>query len=298
MGETKSLLAAAPQDNTLRADVIATWQPSPGEDDWPLPPHRPFRQGRIRTLRTDAAPSKRPAVGTINNRLLLALPGESRGQVLRACASVEFKSGDVIYSAGDSLQYGYFINAGLVSLVKGMTDGRTVAVGAVGSEGLVGPLACHGFEHAITDHIAQVPVAALRIDRQHLHTQVLIHQSFRDLMMRYLFLFTGQLAQATACNRLHSLEQRFCHWLLLVHDSVRSEEVPFTHETLALLLGVQRPSVSIVANALQKRGIIRYSHGRVAILNRPILERVACECYAILRSDIEFAFRDSLPTYR
>jgi CRP-like cAMP-binding protein len=221
------------------------------------------------------------------NRILRALPPDVRDQVVRQSGKIEFKSGHVIYAAGEPVEHIYFINTGLVSLVKSMRDGQCVEVGAVGAEGLIGVFASFGFDHALVDYIVQVPVAALRVSRRRLESEILRQDALQKLVAAYLFLLTNQLAQVSACNRLHLLEQRFCHWLLVAHDNCPSDNFRFTHESLALLLGVQRPSVSTAANALRKRGLIRYSHGRVTILDRGGIEETACECYRTLRRQID-----------
>jgi CRP-like cAMP-binding protein len=228
---------------------------------------------------------------TILNRILLALPHQVREEILRQCDHVELASGHVIYSAGAPVAHVYFINSGIISLIKSMRDGRSVEIGAVGIEGLVGLFAAYGFDHALVDYVVQVPGTALRISKKTLQNEILIHDTLRSVVMRYLFLLTDQLAQVSACNRLHSLEQRCCHWLLVAHDSVMADKFQLTHEFLALLLGVQRPSVSMTANGLQRRGLIRYSHGHITILNRAAVEEAACECYRTLRGQIDHAFK-------
>ncbi len=227
----------------------------------------------------------------ILNRILLALPDETCDQLLRQCRRVEWKSGHVIYTNSAPVEYVYFVNGGLVSLIKTMDDdGRSVQVGAVGSEGVVGLFAAYGFDAAVADYVVQAPGAALRINRTTLQNEMQKHDALKNMLARYLFLLAGQLLQVSACNRLHSLEQRCCHWLLVAHDNVRSDKFRFTHDFLALLLGVQRPSISVTANGLQKRGLIRYSHGQITMLDRAAVEQVACECYRTLRSRINHVF--------
>lgn len=228
--------------------------------------------------------------GKIFNRVLLALPAEIREHVLCACRPVELPFGHVIYRTGAALEYAYFVNVGLVCLLKSMRDGRTVEVGTVGAEGVVGVDAAFDNDSAHADFVVQVPLSAQRISCSVLQRQMAKHPAFRGMLTKYLFLHREQLAQASACNRLHSLEQRCCQWLLVTHDNVLSDDFQLTHEFLASLLGVQRPSLSLLANELQKRGLIRYSYGRVTILNRHAIEDVACECYGTLRRQIEVAF--------
>lgn len=231
----------------------------------------------------------------ISNRILLALPREVRDDVLRQCDRVELASGQMIYAGGAAVEYAYFVNAGLVSLVKVMEDGRSVEVAAVGTEGLLGLFAAYGLDRALVDHIVQVPATALRINRGKLQNAISKHAALRRAMTRYLVLIAEQLAQVSACNRLHSLEQRCCQWLLVAHDNALSDQFQLTHEFLASLLGAQRTSVSTTTNKLQKRGQIRYSHGRISILDRAALEATACECYRARRNQIDLVFGAGKP---
>ena len=226
----------------------------------------------------------------IFNRILLALPRAVREEVLRQCDHVELASGQMVYAAASAVEYAYFVNGGLVSLVKVMEDGRSVEIAAVGTEGLLGLFATYGFDRALVDHIVQVPAGALRIRRKALQNAVSKHDALRRVMTRYLLLVAEQLAQVSACNRLHSLEQRCCYWLLVAHDCAFADQFQLTHEFLASLLGSQRSSVSTTANTLQKHGLIHYSHGRISILDRAALERAACECYRTRRSQIDQVF--------
>jgi len=232
----------------------------------------------------------------IVNRILLALPRAVREEVLRHCDHVELASGHVIYAGGAVVEYGYFVNCGLVSLVKAMEDGRSVEIAAVGTEGLLGLFAAYGFDRALVDHVVQVPAIALRINLRKLQNEISKHDALRRVMTRYLLLIAEQLAQVSACNRLHSLEQRCCKWLLVAHDNALSDQFQLTHEFLASLLGAQRTSISTTTNRLQKRGLIRYSHGRISILDRAALEEAACECYRTRRHQIDQVFGAGKPS--
>ncbi len=210
--------------------------------------------------------------------------------MLDQCDHVELASGQVIYAAAEAVEYAYFVNRGLVSLVKIMEDGRSVEIAAVGTEGLLGLFAsAHRSGRAFVEHIVQVPATALRISRKTLQNAISKHDALRRVMTQYLLLTVKLLVQVSACNRLHSLEQRCCLWLLVAHDNAFSDQFQLTHESLASFLGVQRSSISMTANALQKRGLIRYAHGQVSILDRAALERAACECYRTRRSLIDQA---------
>ena len=237
----------------------------------------------------------RRTIEKIFNRILLALPREVRDEVLRQCDHVELPSGQMIYAGGAPVEYSYFVNTGLVSLVKTMEDGRSVEVAAVGTEGLLGLFAAYGLDRALVDHIVQVPATALRINRGKLQNGMSKHAALRRVMTRYLVLIAEQLAQVSACNRLHSLEQRCCQWLLVAHDNALSDQFQLTHEFLASLLGVQRTSVTTTTSRLQKRGLIRYSHGRISTLDRAALEATACECYRARRNQIDLVFGVGMP---
>jgi CRP-like cAMP-binding protein len=226
----------------------------------------------------------------LQNRIFLALPPEDRQELSRVCHPVQFPSGHVIYRTGEEIQDVYFVDSGLVCLLKRMEDGRSVEIAAVGAEGLVGVLSVVGSGPSVADYVVQVPVAAHSISLAALHREMSARVALRALISRFLSLLTGQFAQVSACNRLHSLEQRCSNWLLIARDNVFSDQFQLTHEFMASLLGVQRPSVSMTANGLQKRGLIHYSHGHVAILDRAALELSACECYRVRRRQIDEMF--------
>jgi len=226
----------------------------------------------------------------IFNRILLAVPPATRGELLRHCTAFDLPSGYVIYPAGAAVEDVYFINRGLVALIKTMQDGRTVEVGAVGAEGFIGVFALHGFDNSPVDYVIEVPTQALRIGRNAFRDLAAQYGELGELVQAYRRLAVNQLMQIAACNRLHSLEQRCCHWLLVAHDNAMAESFSLTHEFLASLLGVQRPSISMTANGLQKNGLIRYCHGRLTVLDRGAIEAAACECYRSVKRQIDQVF--------
>lgn len=232
-----------------------------------------------------------PRAWQIHNRILLVLPPQVLERVLHACRRVEVPARHVIYRHGAPIENLHFVNAGLVSFLKSMEDGRSVEIGAVGAEGLIGLGPAFEGDRAVTDCVAQLPVTALRISRAVMQREILEYDALRSLITQYHSLLSDQLAQVSACNCLHSLEQRFCHWLLVACDSAFSAEFQLSHEFLAVMLGAQRPSVSIVAKRLQRRGFIRYSYGHITIISRAALEERACECYRMRRQGIDEVFR-------
>jgi CRP-like cAMP-binding protein len=226
----------------------------------------------------------------VRNRILLALPSAVREQIASQSESIELASGHTLYLSGAPVHHVYFIESGLVSLIKTMEDGRCVEVAAVGPEGAVGLFAAHGFPSAVLDYVVQVPGSAWRVSTTIMRREMLAHQALQRGLSLHLFLIAEQMAQTAACNGLHSLEQRCCRWLLFAQDSSFTNEFKFTHAFLATLLGVQRSSLSIIAKQLRERGLITYRHGRISILDRPALETATCECYQLVRERTEQVF--------
>ena len=232
-----------------------------------------------------------PGRAKISNLILLSLPPAVRDEVVRQCERVELAAGQVIYAAADAVQHAYFVDSGVISLVKFMEDGRSAIVAGIGIEGLVGLFTtAHRADRAFADHIVEVPTTAFRIPSGTLHHLTSKHEALNRAIVQYLLLSAELLVQVSACNRLHLLEQRCCHWLLVAHDNAFADQFHLTHEFLAALLGVERSSVSATAGALQRRGSISYSHGRVSVVDRAALESTACECYRARRNLIAHAF--------
>jgi CRP-like cAMP-binding protein len=231
----------------------------------------------------------------LTNRMLQALLRTRVEPFLNHFEVVELPQHRAIFRAGAPIDHLYFINRGLVSRAKIMADGRAVEVGAIGSEGIVGLFALHGIKGAMWEYVVRVPGTAFRINCDTFDRQIAQTDAASALLRRYTHTVIETLSQTAACNRLHTLRQRFCHWLLLAHDGAHHDSFPLTHELLALTLGVQRAGVSITANTLQKAGLIRYKHGHVTILDRARLEMETCECYAIVRRQFDELFAPSQP---
>jgi CRP-like cAMP-binding protein len=213
-----------------------------------------------------------------------------REQLLRSCLFVKFPAGEIICAAGERAEHAFFINSGIVSLSKAMEDGKSVEVGAIGVEGFTGLYVGRGFDDAIVDYMVQVPATAFQINRLALHEAMTEHDVLRSLIEKYLQLLVKLIVQSAACNRLHSLEQRCCRLLLAAHDSAFSDSFFITHEFLASQLGVRRPSVTATAIELQRRRLIDYRHGCITIQDRRILESASCECYRVIRNEIDAFF--------
>jgi len=235
--------------------------------------------------------AKSPARDGIANRLLLSLPEASLAQIRPDLELVNTARGEVIDYTDRPVEYVYFVNRGIVSLVKTMRDGRTVEIGVVGVEGITDPYALFGLYSAPLEAIVQIPGSAFRVKLDVLKKSMAEDDKLREALEKYSNFSLLALAQTAACNRLHFLEERCCRWLLIAHDSALADTFPLTHEFLAMMLGVQRAGVSIAANFLQKAGLIRYNRGQVTITNRGGLEEASCECYADMRVEFDKLFR-------
>jgi CRP-like cAMP-binding protein len=220
------------------------------------------------------------------NRLLAALPGDSRERLGPFLEPVELRRGSVFQTPGAQIDHVYFLDDGLVSLVKTMADGRGIEVAAISSEGMVGWSAI-GTGKAPVEAVVQLPGSARRLGVERVRDEMVRATAFRSLVLRYITVAAAQFAQTAACNSLHSVDQRCCRWLLIAHDSAGSESFVITHEVIALMLGVQRASVSIAAATLQRLGIVEYRHGRLSILDRRALEARGCECHGVIRAQID-----------
>lgn len=226
----------------------------------------------------------------IANRILLALPPDSLQRLRPHLERVDLPQRRVLHDANTAIEHLYFVNQGLVSLIKTMKDGRTVEVAAMGTEGLIGIFALYGIQPPIWDAVVQIPGEAFRIELGRLQAEIKRSENFRGMMQRYIHAVVCEIAQTAACNRLHSLEERCCRWLLLAQERAQADTFPVTHEFLALMLGVQRAGLSITAGILQRAGFIQYSRGRIMILDRSGLEATTCECYMAVHTQLKRIF--------
>ena len=215
----------------------------------------------------------------IRNRLLRLLPDETLERLLPHLQPATMLGGMTIDHINGPITQMYFINRGLVSLVKVMRDGRTVEVGAVGIEGVTDPTALFGIDEAIVETMVQIPGDTFRIDRRILVGLMATDSALSRVMQQYTRFAIGQLAQTAACNRLHTLEERCCRWILTGHDCAGTDTFNLTHEFLGMMLGAPRSSVSLTAKVLQRAGCIDYARGSLTVLDRDALESLACECY-------------------
>lgn len=223
----------------------------------------------------------------ITNRLLQALPAATLARLRPALELVTTEKNQVIDRIDAPIMDMYFVNRGLVSLVKTMDDGRTIEIGAVGPEGVTDPNTVFRPTRAAVESIVQIPGTAFRIKGETLRQKVRRDGVLSDLMARYARFRFIQLAQNVACNRLHSIPERCCRWLLIGHDSALSSTFSLTHEFLAMMLGARRPGVSVILNELKQAGLIDYKHGMMTITDRAGIEATACECYRAIQDEMK-----------
>lgn len=229
----------------------------------------------------------RALAGTQSNRLLACLAMKDRERLLPHLEPVVLEYRDPLYEARQRIEFVYFIESGVASLVNEMENGAAVEVGTVGNEGIVGLPILLGDEVAPTCVYVQVPGQALRMRTEIFREELRRSGSLRDLMLRYAHAFFNQVAQSAACAHLHSLGKRCCRWLLMTHDRMSSDEFLLTQEFLAMMLGVRRPGVTQAASVLRRAKLIHYRHGHVTILDREGLESRACECYAVSKAEFD-----------
>ena len=215
----------------------------------------------------------------VKNSVLLSIPEKEFNLFRPHLEPVHLPTHRILHETGERIQFAYFLNDGIASLVVLTRDGRSVEIAIVGREGVVGTPLAVGLHRGPYRAIMQLPGNGLRIKSAVLEESLQECPQMRLILNRYVLLQGLQVAQIAACNRLHEIEQRLARWLLMCQDRVDAELLPVTHDFLAQMLGTGRPSVSLAAGILQRAGMIENMRGTVKILDRKNLEDAACECY-------------------
>jgi CRP-like cAMP-binding protein len=223
----------------------------------------------------------------LQNLLLAALPPEDFGLIAPHLGQVELERGRLIYDPGDRIDSVLFPHDGVISLMTLMDNGAAIESATIGREGALGLPAAVAPRTSLVRAIVQTPTRAARIGAAQLHEAWEKSPRIRELADRHGEALFGHAIQSVACNALHSVEARFCRWLLTCHDRISTDTIALTQEFLADMLGVQRTTVTAVARALQEKGAIRYRRGVVDIIDRSALEALACECYGVIRRTYE-----------
>jgi CRP-like cAMP-binding protein len=221
------------------------------------------------------------------NRLLAAVAAQAT-DLTALFEPVEFGPGQLIAEPDHTLEYAYFPETSVISLITIMRNGAAIEAAAIGNEGVVGlPLALSGRQIVERRTIAQVPGRAIRVPAAALRTALHQHPHLHERFLRYAEALLSQAMQSSGCTKLHSMPKRCARWLLMTHDRVGSDTFWLTQQYLAFMLAVRRATVNAIAGALQRQGLIRYQRGRVTILDRVGLEAASCECYAVIRRAYE-----------
>jgi CRP-like cAMP-binding protein len=189
-----------------------------------------------------------------------------------------------LYEAGETPKYAYFMTSGIASVVTCMQDGDTAEVGLIGREGLVGSFHLLGPAPVSTNSMVQLTGTALRMPFAELLAAFRSNEEVRDRILEFVQDQAVSVSQLAGCNRLHENEERLARWLLMAQDRTQSDVLFFTQEFLAMMIGARRTTVTVIAGALQRSGLIEYERGRVKILDRTNLEAAACDCYQITKS--------------
>ena len=223
----------------------------------------------------------------LQNHLLSALPAAVQVRLMPNLELTPMPLGKVVYEPGDTLRHVYFPTDSIVSLLYVMESGASAEISVVGNEGLIGVSLFMGGESTPSRAIVQSAGSAYRLPGQTLKDEFNRHGELLQLMLRYTQALITQMAQTAVCNRHHSIDQQLCRWLLLSLDRLPSNKLSMTQELIANMLGVRREGVTEAAGKLQKLGVIEYSRGHITVLDRPRLEQMCCECYAVVKKETD-----------
>ncbi len=219
----------------------------------------------------------------IRNKILISLPESEYRAARPHLEYIALPQLSVLHEPSEKLEFAYFPNAGLISLVVAMENGKTVEAAVLGNEGAAGIPSAVYITHSPLREVVQVAGDGFRVKVLSLQAILKSAPEFQMILSRYAVVQGIQVAQTAACNRLHDVEQRLARWLLMAQDRVETAPVTITHDFLSTMLGTDRPSVSLAAGVLQRKKYIEYTRGAVKVLNRKKLESSACECYGVIR---------------
>lgn len=231
----------------------------------------------------------------VRNRILAALPAAEFALATPHLTRVDLALGESLHRAGEKIDQVMFVESGFISALTMLSDGQPLEIGLIGSEGVAGISVILGATHSFSETMCQTGGGAYRIAAVALKEVAGRAPHLHDLLLRYTHVFHVQVAQTAACNAHHELSQRLARWLLAAHDRSNVPELSLTQDLIAVMLGVQRSTVSIAAGTLQKAGIIRYQHGKITIVDRVALENAACECYEVVAAEYRALFGEYTP---
>lgn len=221
------------------------------------------------------------------NLLLAALPPAELQRLRPLLQEVYFSLGQTLYDSCEQLNHIYFPTTAVITLLYTMEDGSTAEMGLVGNDGAVGIALFLGGEATPNRAVAQIAGRAYQMRSSALREEFARGGPLQLVLLRYTQALITQISQTAVCNRLHSVEQRLSRWLLLSHDRVKSDELLMTQELIASMLGMRREGVTVAAARLKDAGLIDYTRGHIQILNRAGLEATVCECYRIVKDELD-----------
>jgi CRP-like cAMP-binding protein len=224
---------------------------------------------------------------TAENRLWAALSKPSREALISKMERVPLSVGDILYHPGDAIAFVYFPVTCVISMMTEMKNGTTIEIATIGNEGMLGIAAYLGIDVAVSKAIVQVDGEVLRMKAEELKREVKREDRLDILLRRYTHALLTQIARSGGCNSLHSVEERYARWLLMMHDRTNVDVFAFTQEFLSEMLGVSRPRVNIVAGTLEKAGLVKHARKRITVLNWEKLEASSCDCYRVIKEEFD-----------
>ena len=236
-----------------------------------------------------------PCITVPSNQLLASLPPETAGLLQSRLEAVDLAAGDLLYEAGTVQRHVYFPITSVVSLVSPLLDGACVEVAVVGREGVVGVCAYMGGGKALSSAVVQRPGRAWRMTARDIADLARDSEPVMQQLLRYTQALFTHMAQTSACNRHHGLAAQLSRWLLQHLDRQAGSELRITQERIAGMLGVRREGITAAALTLQRAGVIRYSRGRIQVLDRRGLEALSCECYGVVQQAYARLRSDAAP---
>lgn len=223
----------------------------------------------------------------LQNDLLGALPKDVQDRLFPNLKFYQLSLGEVLYEPGVTMRHVYFPLDSIISLLYVMEDGDSAEISVVGKEGFMGISLLMGGQNTPSRALVQSAGMSYRIEAKLLQEEFALHGDFLFLVLRYTQALITQMAQTAVCNRHHTIDQQLCRWLLLSLDRLPGNTLRMTQELIANMLGVRREGVTEAAGKLQKRGAIEYSRGNITVLDRPMIEKLSCECYRVVKDETD-----------
>jgi len=222
----------------------------------------------------------------IGNRILAALPPEQFARLQPHLSTVRLERDEVLYITGDEIRYVYFPISGLMSLLSTTETGSTVAVAMVGNEGIIGLPVILKNKMIPYEVTVQTETVAYRMKAEDLQREFDRCEALHELILRYLNVLIAEISQSALCHRFHTVEEALGRWLLMAQHRLNTDSLNLTQEIISHALGVPRTGVTMAAGALQRAGLIRYSRGKIVIVDRARLEANSCECFRIIHDEL------------